>query len=83
MNNATLMAIKIDNRSEDAPKFQDLITKHGCIIKTRLGLHEVGNCANEGLIMLQLDGNSGDIAALETDINALPTVKAQSMNLDF
>ncbi len=83
MQCSILMAVKIDNRSDDAPKFQELITQHGCIIKTRLGLHEVGNCAKDGLIILQLCGKDEDIQALEQDINALATVSAKSMKLDF
>ncbi|AZR74813.1 hypothetical protein BBF96_03865 [Anoxybacter fermentans] len=77
------MAIKINNRNIDAPKFQELITKHGCIIKTRLGIHEVDNCAKEGLIILQLCGKDEDIQALGEEINSLDTVKAKWMKLDF
>ena len=37
----TIMAVTIDPRSVHAPQAQTVLTKHGCIIKTRLGLHEV------------------------------------------
>ncbi|WP_205665706.1 hypothetical protein [Anoxybacter fermentans] len=83
MECSTIMAIKINNRNIDAPKFQELITKHGCIIKTRLGIHEVDNCAKEGLIILQLCGKDEDIQALGEEINSLDTVKAKWMKLDF
>lgn len=78
-----IMAVKIDNRKKDAPKFQELITKHGCIIKTRLGIHEVDNCAKDGLILLQICGEEAKVQALADDINALDSAKAKFMTLDF
>lgn len=79
----TLMAVKIDNRVEDAPRFQELITKHGCMIKTRLGIHDVEGCSQEGLILLQICGEDENIQALGADINALKSTKAKWMALDF
>ncbi len=78
----TIMAVTIDNRNTEAPKFQELITKHGCIIKTRLGIHEVESCSNAGLIILQLCGEDEQIKALGDDINSLKDVKAKWMRLD-
>ncbi len=39
----SIMAIKISPRNEIAPKVQEILTRNGCIIKTRLGLHEATN----------------------------------------
>ncbi len=52
----SIMAIKISPRNEVAPKVQEILTKNGCIIKTRLGLHETTNdsCSKSGLILLEL-----------------------------
>ena len=83
MDCTSIMAVSIDNRLEDAPKFQEMITKHGCMIRTRLGMHEADDCPGKGLIILQLCGNHADIEALGRDINALNSVKAKWMNLDF
>ena len=51
-----LMLIKIDHRSTEAVKVQSVLTKYGCNIKVRLGLHEVSNdfCSNDGLIVLEV-----------------------------
>lgn len=79
----TIMAVQIKNRNQDAPKFQEMITKHGCMVKTRLGMHEVDNCSKEGLVILQLCGKDEDIEALGNDINTLDSINAKWMKLDF
>ena len=49
----TIMGIEIKERKKEAINVQSLLTKHGCIIKTRLGLHDTGNvCSPNGLIIL-------------------------------
>ncbi len=52
----TIMGIRLDNRTQTAVEFQKLLTKFGCIIKTRLGLHEVDAnvCAPNGIILLEV-----------------------------
>lgn len=78
-----IMAVTIDNRLEDAPKFQELITRNGCLIRTRLGLHEADSCSKKGLILLQLCGKAENIEALGKEINALNSAKATWMQIDL
>jgi len=78
-----VMAVTLDNRIEEAPKFQEVLTKHGCIIKMRLGLHEAGDkCSNQGLIIMQLVGTEEDVKAFENDLKALNSLKVKWMKLD-
>lgn len=51
-----IMGIRLDNRTQTALEFQKTLTKHGCIIKTRLGLHDVAanKCAPNGIILLEV-----------------------------
>ena len=79
----TIMAISIDNRQADAPKFQKLITRYGCLIKTRIGLHQIESCAEDGLIILQICGDEVQIKALAEEVNSLESARAQWMMLDF
>ena len=37
MVSSYVMAVLVDKRTEDAPLFQEVITKHGCLIRVRLG----------------------------------------------
>ena len=52
----TIIGIKISNRLERAVSVQEIMTKYGCIIKTRIGLHEEinGQCSPRGLILLEI-----------------------------
>jgi len=40
MNELRILGILIPDRVKDAVKIQEALTKYGCSIKTRLGLHE-------------------------------------------
>jgi hypothetical protein len=77
-----VMTLLVNNRRKNAPKLQELLTASGCIIKTRLGLHEAGDqCSDEGLIILQLAGSAEEIATLECELNTLEGVKAKNIEL--
>ncbi len=83
MNDSTIMAILIDKRTDAAAKVQKILTDHGCIIKTRLGMHESSNCADEGIIILDLTASDSEVEALESELNSIAGVKVKSMVLDF
>ena len=36
-----IIGIKVENRREEASKLQDILTEYGCVIKTRIGLHDM------------------------------------------
>ena len=74
-----IMTLLVNNRVQNAPKLQEVLTKSGCIIKVRLGLHEAGDvCSNEGLIILHLAGENKEIAELEKALNSLEGVVAKN-----
>ena len=83
MNDSTIMAILIDKRTDAAPEVQKILTEHGCIIKTRLGMHESSTCADEGMIILDLTANNSEVDALDAQLNSVAGVKVKSMLLDF
>jgi hypothetical protein len=55
----TIMGILLDNRLEEAVKFQEILTECGCDIRTRIGLHNIGEykCINQGIILLEVVNN--------------------------
>ncbi|OPJ59115.1 hypothetical protein [Clostridium oryzae] len=79
----TIMALSIDPRVEHAPQVQTVLTKHGCIIKTRLGLHETSEdyCENRGLILLKINGKKDEINELEQELKDVEGVNVKSMTL--
>lgn len=58
-----IMGVCIENRIEDAVKFQEFITKYGCTIRTRIGLHNIGEykCVNKGIILLEVTDKINEI----------------------
>lgn len=71
----TIIGIKISNRLESAVAVQEILTKYGCIIKTRIGLHEEinGQCSPKGLILLEIidDDTSVNVANELCDIEEI------------
>lgn len=82
---STIMAILQEHRVETATKVQDVLTKYGCYIRVRLGLHDaaVDSCSPSGLILLQLCGDCAQMQELEQELKAIPSVKVKYMTLDF
>jgi hypothetical protein len=74
----------MDNRVGNASKFQQVLTKNGCKIKARLGLHEVSEdlCANDGLIVLQPYGEKNEVEQLVKELNGLEGVRAKLIDLN-
>ena len=58
-----IIGILLEDRIEEAVKFQQVITECGCNIKTRIGLHNIGEykCVNHGIILLEVVNNINEI----------------------
>ena len=84
MNCNYIIGIKMDNRVANAARLQDALTKNGCSIKTRLGMHEVDEetCANYGIIVLQPCGEKAQVEQLVKDLNKLEGIKAKYIDLN-
>ncbi|MEO1813971.1 MAG: hypothetical protein ABGU93_00090 [Acetobacterium sp.] len=77
-----IMGIQVGNRESEALKVQELLTKNGCIIKTRLGLHESSEelCSITGLIILEfLPDKEDEITGLEKELATLSTIVVKKM----
>lgn len=81
MSEIRILGIRISNRSQVNLSVQNILTKYGCTIKTRLGLHEVveDNCSPEGIILLELLGLETEMDLLEKELRNLPGVEVQKM----
>lgn len=78
-----LILIKIDRRSTEAASVQSILTDYGCNIKVRLGLHEVSKefCANDGLIVLEVEGDKRKLNTVVKKLNAVEYVEAQLIEM--
>jgi hypothetical protein len=85
MSKISTMVIVLGNRVDTAPQLQSILTKYGCQIKARLGLHEgtEDRCTNHGVIFLQLAGADESLKALETELNAVSGTKAKLVQISL
>lgn len=85
MISKTILLVLVDNRKKTAPLTQEILTDWGCIIKTRLGIHDgvLDNCANSGLIVLELTGESGKQDELRRKLELLEGVTTELVRLSL
>ena len=78
-----VMIILIGNRIDAAEKVQKLLTAWGCLIKTRLGVHDgvLDDCSERGLLILELVGEEDKIAELERKLSLVKGVTSRLVSL--
>lgn len=81
----TVMVVLISHRNDAAAKVQAVLTGWGCMIKTRLGIHEgvQESCTEKGLLFLDLVGESEKLSELERKLNVIKGVSARMLNLEL
>lgn len=75
---AKILVIKVSNRPKNAVRVQEILTRFGCNIKTRLGIHEFSSeCedGDEGIIILELIGEQAEIEKMMNELERLDAVK--------
>lgn len=78
----TIMGIQLQQRHETAIGVQNLLTKYGCFIKTRLGVHQASEdaCSETGLIILEfMDNSDKEANELEKELNGIKSVVVKKM----
>ena len=81
MKEIWILGIHITDRMQEVSEVQAILTKFGCTIKTRLGLHEVKDdfCASSGLIILELTGNREEFVKLENELLKIDGLEVRKM----
>ena len=81
----TILLILIGKRKDEAVKVQQILTAWGCIIKTRLGIHDgvLDNCSDEGLLILELYGSQEQKEELARKVAVLPGVNSKLVELSI
>jgi hypothetical protein len=77
----TIIGLYIKDRIKEAGKLQVVLSKHACILASRIGLHEVSEekCSRNGIILLQITGNETDCFNFENDIREIGGVELKKM----
>ncbi|KLO22307.1 MULTISPECIES: hypothetical protein [unclassified Marinitoga] len=85
MGKIRVLGIFIHDRKKEAGEVQRLLTGFGCIIKTRLGLHDAfdDDCSDRGLILLELAGNESLWGDLEEKLSKIEGIKVQRMDFEY
>jgi hypothetical protein len=80
---ANILILSVSKRKDAAVTVQKILTESGCMIKTRLGLHEngEGKCSDDGLIILHLEASDNDINGLIAKLEQVEGVKAKFVNI--
>ena len=74
-----LLILSVDNRKASSGKIQEILTNEGCIIKTRIGLHEgvLDQCSNKGIIILEIVGEEKEHKSLTAKLDEVDGVKSR------
>jgi hypothetical protein len=79
----SILLILIGSRKNSAVKVQQVLTAWGCLIKTRLGIHDgiLDNCSDNGLLILELYGNKEQKKEIARKISLIKVVTSKLVNL--
>ena len=77
------MIILMRKRRDTAVAVQRILTEHGCMIKTRLGIHDgvADKCSDTGLIILEMVGEEQEKQALDQELSALEEITVKRVDL--
>lgn len=85
MTNYKIVGIAIKDRIKEAGKTQAILTKHACIIRSRLGFHEVSeySCSRIGFIILQIIDDKEHYSLFLADLKTIEGIEVQEMNFSI
>ncbi len=81
MKDHRIVGIHVTDRTVHAGQVQDILSKYGRNIRTRLGLHDVHDdvASPNALILIEAVGAHDEIDALSDELRRLPGIQVQSM----
>ncbi len=79
-----ILAVHITDRTAHVANVQELFTKYGCAIRTRVGFHDTGEgyCSPNGLVVLEMTDDEEQADKLVADLNAIEGVETKKMTFD-
>lgn len=78
--NHNILGVHVTDRLKRVMDVQKLFTDFGDSIKTRLGMHEVGNPSSpNGLVILEMVGSDAIAKDLAAKLTAIPGIEVQHM----
>lgn len=74
----TIMGIMVGHRAEIAPEMQEVITKHGSDILSRMGIPSPSK--DKGLITLILEAETELVHEFHKELEAIPGITVQTIS---
>ncbi len=78
----TILGFVLHDRIKKAAQVQELLTKYGCEINTRIGLHAASEdtCSKDGLILLEfIDNAEKAVKEFEKELKDIAEVDVKKM----
>ena len=84
MDKHIVVGVHITERVQHAGQVQEVFTRYGCSIRTRLGLHEADQnlCSPNGMIILEMVDDDAVVAELIVALKSIQGVEVQQMIFD-
>ena len=81
-----IIGIRVEQREKTSQNLQGVLSKYGCLIKTRIGFHETDPnfCASDGLIILEiisLPEEDKRPLDLQKELSKIPGIKFKTMEI--
>ncbi|GIQ82522.1 hypothetical protein KIPB_003679 [Kipferlia bialata] len=80
-----IIGIQVQNRAVNSVPLQQALTKYGCSIHTRVGLHDVaGNyCSPNGTVIVTCEGEEAPVLEMIKAINGIKGVNSKTIEFDM
>ena len=78
-----ILALLLAKRRNTAVEVQKVLTEYGCMIKTRLGIHDgvLDKCSDTGVIILELVGDKKEMQEFQNKLERIEDVTTQLVEL--
>ncbi|MFA7074100.1 MAG: hypothetical protein WC234_02805 [Endomicrobiaceae bacterium] len=78
-----IIIVSVEKRQAVSVKVQAILTEFGCMIKTRLGIHDssASSCSENGLIILECIGSKKDVSGLNKKLASVKGVKSKLVTI--
>lgn len=82
MAKTIILGVLLRKRTITSTAFQEILSKYGCSIKTRIGIHAATEnaCSPNGVILLDVIGD--EVEALENELRSIDGAEIQKMSFE-
>lgn len=80
----TILGLKTENRFKSSECIQKILTDYGCFVRTRLGLHDIGEgiCPKYALMILEIPNDEKAVNIANQLLN-IDGIEIQRMQFDI